>query len=153
MMDALPKVNEELHNDPLLGEWQGEIRIGIGLNTGDTLVGNIGSDQRFNYSVLGDTVNVSARLEGQTKDYAVPVLVGEATKNQAMAAQAAQIAPLAFLELDLIALKGKAVPERIYTVLVARKSPCLTISLPCKKGRMHCFFYIGRKIGGSAKFG
>ena len=117
MMDALPKVNEELHDDPLLGEWQGEIRVGIGLNTGDTLVGNIGSDQRFNYSVLGDTVNVSARLEGQTKDYAVPVLVGEATKNQAMAAQAAQSAPLAFVELDLIALKGKAVPERIYTII------------------------------------
>jgi len=117
MMDNLPKVNEELHHDPLLENWQGEIRVGIGLNTGDTLVGNIGSDQRFNYSVLGDTVNVSARLEGQTKDYAVPVLVGEATKTQAMAAEAAKTAPLAFVELDLIALKGKALPERIYTIL------------------------------------
>ena len=78
MQAALIEVNETLKHDPFLGGFEQEIRIGIGLNSGPTLVGNVGSDQRFNYSVMGDTVNVAARLEGQTKDYAQTILIGEA---------------------------------------------------------------------------
>ena len=117
MQAALVKVNDTLRHDPFLGGFEQEIRIGIGLNSGPTLVGNVGSDQRFNYSVMGDTVNVAARLEGQTKDYGQTILVGEATYEAAQAAIADGRPPLAFLELDLIALKGKALPERIFALL------------------------------------
>ena len=123
MVAALDKVNEKLRADALLGEsamldnWRGDIKIGIGLNSGDTLVGNIGSQQRFNYSVMGDTVNIASRLEGQTKIYDVPVLVGEQNYHAAMASGAHKNAPLAFIELDLIMLKGKATPERVFALL------------------------------------
>ena len=73
------------------------MRVGIGLNSGPTLVGNIGSDQRFNYSVMGDTVNVSSRLEGQTKDYGVLTLIGSNTYEAAQATIAEGAAPIAFL--------------------------------------------------------
>jgi adenylate cyclase len=86
------------------------IRIGIGLNTGHCVVGNMGSDLRFNYSVLGDPVNLASRLEGQTKTYGLPIIVGART------AQAAQ-GTLAVLEVDCITVKGKTEPEAIYTVL------------------------------------
>ena len=117
MKRALIEVNEKLAVDPLLDGWQGEVRVGIGLNSGPTLVGNIGSDQRFNYSVMGDTVNVSSRLEGQTKDYGVLTLIGSNTYEAASATIAQGAAPIAFLELDLIALKGKVLPERIFAIL------------------------------------
>ena len=117
MVDALIEVNETLRQDAFLGGFEQEIRIGIGLNSGATLVGNVGSDQRFNYSVMGDTVNVAARLEGQTKDYAQTILIGESTYADAMTAINDGQPPMAFLELDLIALKGKALPQRIYALL------------------------------------
>ena len=117
MVDALVEVNETLRQDAFLGGFEQEIRIGIGLNSGATLVGNVGSDQRFNYSVMGDTVNVAARLEGQTKDYAQTILIGESTYADAMTAINEGHPPMAFLELDLIALKGKALPQRIYALL------------------------------------
>ena len=85
------------------------IHIGVGLNTGPCHVGNMGSDQRFNYSVLGDDVNLASRLEGQSKPYGVGVVIGPRTREQA--------AEFAALELDLIKVKGKTVPVRIYTLL------------------------------------
>jgi adenylate cyclase len=66
---------------------------------------------------MGDTVNVAARLEGQTKDYAQTILIGESTYADAMTAINDGQPPMAFLELDLIALKGKALPQRIYALL------------------------------------
>lgn len=86
------------------------IKIGVGINTGKCVVGNMGSDLRFNYSVLGDAVNLASRLEGQTKSYGVSVIVGSKT---------AQLAKekFAVLELDCITVKGKTEPENIYTIL------------------------------------
>ena len=86
------------------------LRIGIGLNTGPCVVGNMGSDFRFNYSVLGDTVNLASRLEARTKDYRIPVVIGSRT-----AAGAKQ--KFAVMEIDLIMVKGKKQPEAVFTVL------------------------------------
>jgi adenylate cyclase len=86
------------------------LRIGIGLNTGPCVVGNMGSDFRFNYSVLGDTVNLASRLEGRTKDYRIPVVIGSRTAEGARQ-------KFAVMEIDLIMVKGKKQPEAVFTVL------------------------------------
>jgi adenylate cyclase len=86
------------------------LRIGIGLNTGPCVVGNMGSDFRFNYSVLGDTVNVAARLEARTKDYRLPLVIGSRTAEKAKQ-------KFATMEIDLIQVKGKKEPEAVFAVL------------------------------------
>jgi adenylate cyclase len=85
------------------------INVGIGLNSGIVCVGNMGSDLRFDYSVLGDDVNLASRLEGQSKTYGTDNVIGENTR--------AKIADFACLQLDRIQVKGKTVPIDIYTVL------------------------------------
>jgi adenylate cyclase len=85
------------------------LNIGVGLNTGTCVVGNMGSDVRFDYSVLGDSVNLASRLEGQSKEYGFPIIVGSKT---AMAVKER----FAILELDFIMVKGKKEPEVIYAI-------------------------------------
>ena len=85
------------------------LRIGVGINTGVACVGNLGSNQRFAYSAIGDNVNIAARLEGQTKTYGTDIIVGEATMLSAPAD--------AFFELDLLKVKGRSEPVRIYALL------------------------------------
>jgi adenylate cyclase len=85
------------------------INVGVGLNTGACTVGNMGSDVKFNYSVLGDSVNLASRLEGQSKEYGFPIIVGSKT---ALAVKD----EFAILELDFIMVKGKKEPEVIYAI-------------------------------------
>ncbi len=85
------------------------VKVGIGLNTGLCCVGNMGSDQRFDYSVLGDDVNLASRLEGQTKTYGVDIIIGENTEKL--------VPNFATLELDVTRVKGKTEPTRIYALL------------------------------------
>jgi adenylate cyclase len=85
------------------------IHIGTGLNTGACVVGNMGSDMRFDYSVLGDEVNLASRLEGQSKSYGVNIIIGPNTR--------AKVPEYAAVELDLIKVKGKTVPVHIYALL------------------------------------
>jgi adenylate cyclase len=85
------------------------VQLGIGLNTGICCVGNLGSETRFDYSVIGDNVNVASRLEGQSKTYDVGTVVGESTTARAP--------DFAFLELDLLKVKGKTEATRIFTLL------------------------------------
>ena len=92
-----------------------EVGIGIGINSGICCVGNMGSDMRFDYSVLGDNVNLASRLEGQSKVYHVDIIISEYTLANMKARNQQQ--NFAILELDVIRVKGKRQPVRIYTVL------------------------------------
>ena len=111
MIDCLEVLNRERREEATsAGQPFLPFRIGIGINTGRCVVGNLGSDLRFNYSVLGDPVNVASRLEGQTKYYDVPIIIGSRTAEKAKE-------QFALLELDLIAVKGKTEPQTIYALL------------------------------------
>ena len=85
------------------------LNVGVGLNTGTCVVGNMGSDLRFDYSVLGDGIDLASRLEGQSKEYGFPIIVGSKT---ALAVKD----KFAILELDFIMVKGKKEPEVIYAI-------------------------------------
>ena len=111
MLDRVEKLNQARKQEAeATGRPYFPINIGVGINTGTCVVGNMGSDLRFDYSVLGDSVNLASRLEGQCKSYGVPIIVGSRT---------AEIAKnkFAILEIDFVAVKGKKEPEVVYTIM------------------------------------
>ncbi len=87
-----------------------EVIVRIGLNTGEALVGNMGSARRFEYTMIGDSVNLAARLEGINSQYGTCILVGEETARSAGA-------DLVFREVDAVRPKGKRVPVRIFELV------------------------------------
>jgi adenylate cyclase len=91
--------------------------IGVGLSTGVASVGNMGSALRYGYTALGDTVNLSARLEGLNKDFGSHILLSETTYAQV------EDPLLIFRELDLIRVKGKLQPITLYELVAARGTP------------------------------
>lgn len=99
----------ELFNLELEKENKPKVGMGIGINTGPTLIGNIGSKDRFAYDVLGDSVSLTARLEGQTKNYGQLIIISEFTEQRVNDAYFT-------LHLDCIAVKGKNIGINIYTV-------------------------------------
>ncbi len=105
MLDALNQFNDEMTA-------KGKIRfkIGMGLSSGDVIAGNIGSEQKMDYTVIGDPVNLASRLEGLTKVYKVPIIISEFTYEKVSHRFAAR-------ELDLIRVKGKIKPTAIYQPL------------------------------------
>jgi len=105
MLQALDALNAEL--DATMPGMK--LSIGIGINSGPCCVGNLGSEYRFDYSVLGNDVNIASRLEGQSKAYAVTTLVGE--NSQLLAPN------FAMLQLDQIMVKGKTVPVTVWGLL------------------------------------
>ncbi len=111
MLDRLEKLNHVREQESKSnGKPFIPINIGIGINTGACVVGNMGSTLRFDYSVLGDSVNLASRLEGQCKTYGLPIIVGSKT---ALAAKD----KFAVLEIDFVAVKGKKEPEVVYAIM------------------------------------
>ena len=104
MQKELAILNAELKAEDLP-----QINIGIGINTGEALVGNMGSDQRFDYSVIGDAVNLAARLESSSKTLGKTVVVGENTYKAAKL-------NYNFNYIDSITVKGKTEPVKVYTI-------------------------------------
>ncbi|MEL6766686.1 MAG: adenylate/guanylate cyclase domain-containing protein [Pseudomonadota bacterium] len=111
MRRALAVLNDTLAAEAAeAGKPFNPIRIGIGLHTGVCRVGNMGSSDRFNYSALGDDVNVTSRLEGQTKLFGVDVLVSDAVVERIGN-------EFATVELDTVSVKGRAQPVRIFALV------------------------------------
>ena len=106
MLKALEILNEDWKNKeyPLL-------RIGVGVNTGFMVVGNMGSEKRFDYTVMGDEVNLGSRLEGLTKSYSVCSIISESTQN-------ALSNGFFCRELDLVRVKGKKKPVKIFELIM-----------------------------------
>jgi adenylate cyclase len=99
----------ELFNIELEKEGKPRVGMGLGINTGQTLIGNIGSKDRFGYDVLGDSVSLTARLESQTKNYGQLIIISESTEQR--------VSDIYFtIPLDCIAVKGKTVGVNIFTV-------------------------------------
>jgi adenylate cyclase len=105
---ALADLNRRLNEKGLP-----ELTMRIGLHTGEAIVGNLGSQSRFDYTVIGDTVNLAARLEGLNKFYDTVILASDATV-------AASGGGLEFMELDRVAVKGREAPVTVFTVLAAQ---------------------------------
>ena len=104
MQKALTQLNLDLGRSE-----QDKLSVGIGINSGQCIVGNMGSEDRFDYTVLGDAVNLASRLEGQCSHYGFEMILGEETAKNLQGHQ--------IVELDLLAVKGKSEPVKIYTAL------------------------------------
>tara|TARA_R100000306_G_scaffold50386_1_gene47449 strand:- start:3447 stop:5180 length:1734 start_codon:yes stop_codon:yes gene_type:complete len=102
MLGLLDELNAQLDEDGLPN-----LHVGVGINTGPCVVGNMGSEARFDYSVLGDAVNTASRLEGQTRNYDDWILIGENTANTERAW---------VRYVDAISVKGKSEPLHVYTL-------------------------------------
>src|SRR5918997_4401581 len=109
MIDELKRLNAEWGT---AGRYP--LAMGIGINTGMMKVGNMGSASRFDYTVLGDSVNLGSRLEGLNKEYGTNLIVSAATLAATGGAFRARF-------LDLVAVKGKKEPVEVYEILADRR--------------------------------
>lgn len=110
MITAVEQINERGSRDAQAkGDIFKPLRIGIGINTGDCCVGNLGSSRRFDYSALGEPVNVASRLETETKAFNIPIITGEATAKAARS--------LALVEIGQVTPRGATKLERVFALV------------------------------------
>jgi adenylate cyclase len=102
MVHELEKLNAQFRLEGIP-----QLNMGIGLNSGPMVVGNMGSERRFDYTVMGDSVNLGARLEGLNKEYGTSVIAADTTLVQAGSDLKARF-------IDLVAVKGKREPAEVY---------------------------------------
>lgn len=113
MQAAIATLNKQLEAEAKVsGAPLHVLKMGVGINTGDCVVGNMGSTRRFDYSCLGDSVNLASRLEGASKNYGVALLLGEETARLVAGMYTV-------VELDRIIVKGRTVPSPIFTIIDA----------------------------------
>jgi adenylate cyclase len=109
MRDAMRQLNDgDAFAFSSRGLAETDVKIGVGLNFGIACVGNMGSEKRFNYSAMGDVVNVAARIESNTKNFGTDLLVSEEVAKAA--------SEIALLEAGEILLKGKSTPTKLYAL-------------------------------------
>ncbi|MCT8333137.1 adenylate/guanylate cyclase domain-containing protein [Leptospira sp. 85282-16] len=111
MVREMEKINQKLE------EASGNLQVGIGIHTGDAIVGNIGSDRRLDYTVIGDNVNLASRIEGLTKHYGCSILISETTYKQ-IENRYSIYDGFAIREIDLVIVKGKSKAILVYEVIV-----------------------------------
>ncbi len=127
MLDRLSKMQQQ---------WEAEgtprLDIGIGINTGSMVVGNMGSERRFDYTVMGDSVNLASRLEGINKEYGTQVVISEFTYDWVKD-------DFFCRELDAVRVKGRAKPVKIYELLALRSEPDPRVEIiePFSRGLHH----------------
>lgn len=142
MLEKLKLLNLDLNN-----QGHDSLKIGIGIQTGDVIVGNIGSEKRLDYTVIGDNVNTASRFEGLTKQYGVEILIGENTYQLVKDKYLCRI-------LDLVQAKGKSNAVRVYEPICSMSDQ----RLDQKQNYVHEYnqawqlYAEGRFIEASAKF-
>jgi adenylate cyclase len=114
-LNACKAALEQIHclkemNAKWITEGKPPLDIGIGLNSGDMVVGNMGSSSRMDYTIMGDSVNLGSRLEGANKIYSTHIIIGESTYELVKDHVITR-------ELDLIRVKGKNLPVKIYELI------------------------------------
>jgi adenylate cyclase len=135
MVRALDDLNATMEQEELKNGAPYALKVGVGINTGQCVVGNMGSDLRFDYTVLGDCVNLASRLEGQTKAYGVPIIIGARTNELVSDA-------FATLPIDLIRVKGKAEPAAIAALIGGREvldDPAFRRLVPLHSQMLTCY--------------
>ena len=137
MHDKLSEVNQTL-----MEKGFDSVHIGIGINTGEVILGNIGSDRKLDYTVIGDNVNLASRLEGLTKQYGCGIIISEFTYAQIKDHIPCRI-------VDMVRVKGKQHPIKIYTPIIcpasAADQPKVEAQLLSDKTQTAFNYYLSRR--------